>query len=70
MFLRSFSEVCGSCAVVDSFAPGVERIPAVVEFRSSLICKVLSLKVSSDSFKGANWPLMVVASCVRVIMCS
>lgn len=54
MFLRSFSEVCGSCAVVDSIAPGVERIPAVVEFRSSLICKVLSLEVSSDSFKSAN----------------
>lgn len=44
MFLLSCGKVCGSCAVVDSFAPGVERIREVVEILSSTICKCWALR--------------------------
>lgn len=69
--LLGCGETCGSCAVVDVFAPaGVEGVRQ--EVRAFLFdnSRALDIFVCSGSFKDASDPVMVVESCVCLVVCS
>lgn len=68
--LLGCGEACGSCAVVDVFAPaGVEGVRQEVRAFLFNNSRVLCIFVCSESFKSTSNPVMVVES-VCLMVCS